>query len=168
MELLGSGCAAVGTGDVVRRAPDQFVDHDHNRVRFAPVEWSVAPPASRDAAARALGVDHVLLECEAHYVLERAVFAWWRAELAWMPTRTHAAVNASSAVVGASGARRGVQAGRVTDGEPVPGPGCRRNHPSGTPPRTGLPGRLGFGVRLTCAAAGGGSCRAADYTCLQC
>ena len=89
-QLLGPLGAGVGSGDVVRRALDRLVDHD--LVRSTPAGWVLAPAASRDAAAAALGVDRVLTDRKARYDLERALFAWWRAELTWMtaPTRTGA------------------------------------------------------------------------------
>lgn len=52
--------------------------------------WGRGHPDQRDAAARRLSVSGVLADRQARYDLERAVWQWWSAEVAWLRLPTAA------------------------------------------------------------------------------
>ena len=59
--------------------------------RRSAADWALCGVDWRDAAARRLGVSGRLVDRAQRYRLERQVWAWWSAELAWMRSRRRTA-----------------------------------------------------------------------------
>ncbi|WP_018185839.1 DeoR family transcriptional regulator [Microbacterium sp. 77mftsu3.1] len=62
--------------------------------------WRRYSPGTRDLIAKRLGVDGYLEERRKRYELERAVWAWWQAEVVWMERRFKKRKGAKAIFVG--------------------------------------------------------------------